>query len=381
MRVTPATVGCPLGCRSRGHSHVVLTTQRSLKRLTLALLFLALFRVVSCNHSTPFATAPTGSGEPFQPGSPRRLTYNLGQDRAPAWLPDESGIVYSYERTDRRDRDHCLGVLPSDGGRRTQEICEVAPAGDDSTNVLTEPAIDGSGRLAYVVTSSAVGAKAPIFASLRLASLANPQTARVLVSLPLLTTASQPRWLGRDTLVYLAVRVGYSTACRGCPLDTLETGNAIELLDTSQPTPQVQLLAGTANASSVAAGATGIIYYTLNGDTRVFRRVVAAGAGSDIVVFDFGSSGIARDVQVVGSRLVAVVGGNVSFAFDSTIGYAVQRDAGGALHVVDLTSGRDTTLAVPGQGFRRPALAPSGTRLVVEGHAGPATDLWEFVLP
>jgi hypothetical protein len=349
-------------------------------RLTLALLVLALLQVLSCDHSAPFTTAPTGSGKPLQAGSPLRLTYNLGQDRAPAWLPDESGIVYSYERTDGRDRDRCLGVLPPAGGQRTQELCEVAPAGDDSTNVLTEPAVDASGRLAYVVNSSGVGAQAPVFASLRLASLADPQTARVLVDLPLLK-AAQPRWLGRDTLVYLAVRVDYSALCRGCPLDTLETGVAIELLDTSQPTTQPQPLPGTANPSSVAVGAAGIIYYTLNGDTRVFRRVVAAGAGSDAVAFDFGGSGIARDVQVVGSRLVAVVGGNVSFAFDSTLGYTVQRDAGGALHVVDLTSGSDMTLGVPGQVFRRPALAPSGTRVVVEGHAGSATDLWEFVLP
>src|SRR5256885_8825838 len=94
---------------------------RSLPRLAL-LLFLG------CDHGTPFATGTYGSDQPFTAGSPRRLTYNLGQDRAPAWLPDESGIVYSFERTDRPDRDRCLGILPPEGGQRVSTICDVVPA-------------------------------------------------------------------------------------------------------------------------------------------------------------------------------------------------------------------------------------------------------------
>ena len=382
----PAAFSLPLvsssfaALRGRGQEvHIGEARPGGLSTLKPALLFFALAGLAGCDHSVPFSTSNSGSSEPFQAGSPRRLTYNVGQDRSPAWLPDELGLIYSYERTDRPDHDRCLGLLPPNGGQRTQEICELAADADDSTNVLTEPAVDATGRLAYVATSSGIAATAPIYASLRVSSLTDPGTTRVLVNLPLFTTVLQPRWLGRDTLVYLAARVGYSSVCRGCPVDTLETGVAIELLDASAPTPQPQMLAGTANASSVAAGAAGFIYYTLNGDTRVFRYAIAS--GSAVLAFDFGAAGIARDVQVTGSRLVAIVGGNVSFVYDSTLGYEVQRDGGGALHVVDLTSRTDMILAIPGLSFRRPALSPSGTRLVVEARAGGASDLWEVTLP
>jgi len=97
------------------------------------------------------------------------------------------------------------------------------------------------------------------------------------------------------------------------------------------------------------------------------------------VAHDFGS-GIVRDVQVVGARLIAVVGGDVSFAFDSVLGYPIQRDRGGPLVLVDLASGAETVLPGNALAFRRPALAPSATRLVAEAVANVA-DLWMFDLP
>jgi hypothetical protein len=88
------------------------------------------------------------------------------------------------------------------------------------------------------------------------------------------------------------------------------------------------------------------------------------------MVHDFGSAGIARDVRVVGRRLVAVVGGHVATGIDPVLG-PTQWDSGGALHLVDLDTGTDRELA----GFlffhlffRRPALSPSGDHIVVEGY-------------
>src|SRR5437879_277497 len=165
-----------------------------MRRLTAAVgLALAL---ASCGHSASFVAPGTGSDRPFAGGSPQRLTFNLGDDRAPAWLPDGSGLVYSFQRLDRPARDRCLGLLPPDVGR-----------------------------------------------------------------------------------------LGLS-------------GNAASLA----------VIPGTRFASSVAAGESAdIIYYTLGGDSRVYRRVLSSGSVS--VAHDFGG-GIARDVQVVGSRLIAVVGGD-----------------------------------------------------------------------
>ncbi len=355
----------------------------------VAALFLAL---AGCGHTAPFPPGDYGSDQPFAPGSPRRITLNLGDDRAPVWLPDESGLLYSFQRLDRADRDRCLGVLPPDGGRLEQTICVRRPAADDSTDVLSDPAVDGGGRLLYTATSSGPTDVAPRASALLLATLADPATARALVTLPYIGAdgtfregVSHVAWLG-DSLVYVAEHIAYRAPCKGCPLDTLRTGVEIVRLDVASGVAEV--LPGTGDASSVAPGGTpDVIYYTLGGDSRVVRRVLSAGTTS--MVHDFGAAGIARDVQVAGSRLVAVVGGTVAFAYDSLLGYDVQRDGGGFLYMVDLGTGAETVL--PGAGgagsaFRHPALSPSGKRVVAElvsggARGGGTADLWEFDLP
>jgi hypothetical protein len=76
---------------------------------------------------------------------------------------------------------------------------------------------------------------------------------------------------------------------------------------------------GTDLASGVSPGASADeVFYTIGGDTRVFHRVLSSGEVS--VAHDFGAAGIARDVHVVGRRLVAVVGGHVAFGVDPVLG-------------------------------------------------------------
>ena len=346
---------------------------------------LALSLLVACDHTSPFTTGSNGSSQAFQTGSPRRLTYNTGQDLTPAWLPDETALVYTFQRPDRPDHDRCLGILPPDGGQITRTICDVAAVSSDSTDALSDAAVAAPDEMAYVFATSLIGDITPTSSAIVQTSFADPTTVRMVASFPYFATdtlphegASHLRWLGRDTLVYLAERVGYEGHCTGCPRDTVRTGVAIDLLDLSGPTPQVHVLGGTRYASSVAASSTGgVIYFTLGGDSRVYRRVLAG--GTDSVVFDFGGAGIARDVQVAGSRLVAVVGGSVTYGFDPVLGYPVQRDSGGPLHLVDLTLGTD--VLVSDTLLRHPALSPSGKRLVAELYTGALSDLWEFTLP
>src|SRR5262249_37434512 len=123
---------------------------------------------------------------------------------------------------------------------------------------------------------------------------------------------------------------------------------------------------GTTYASGVSAGPdAGEIWYTLGGDTRVYQRTLASGDVS--VVHDFGAAGIARDIQISGHRMTAVVGGRVSFVTDPALG-PTQFDSGGVVHVVDLDTGADQTIDNPGIMFRRPALSPTGDRVVAEGY-------------
>jgi hypothetical protein len=118
------------------------------------------------------------------------------------------------------------------------------------------------------------------------------------------------------------------------------------------------------------------VYFTVNGDSRVFRLALAS--GSLDVVHDFGLGGIVRDVQIVGNRLVVVVGGNVSFTTDPPLG-PTQRDGGGPIVLVDLSTGGERMLA--DSTWRHPALSPDGTRVVAELMSGRTTDLWLLEVP
>ena len=152
---------------------------------------------------------------------------------------------------------------------------------------------------------------------------------------------------------------------RTCETDTIATGLWVALLDVSAPGMPPAAVPGTDFASGVSPGASeDEIYYTLGGDTRVFRRVLSSGDVS--VAHDFGPAGIARDVDVAGGRLTAIVGGRVAFSVDPTLG-PTQWDSGGMVHVVELSSGTDVVLPGPGL-FRRPALSPAGDRIVAEGY-------------
>jgi len=340
-----------------------------------------------CSHDAPFATATNGATVPLSGGSPRQLTYNTYKDRAPSWLPPETAFLYSAQRGAEADR--CLALLPPDGGQIMSELCYPTPA-PESTFILTAPAAAPDGPIAYVLRASGSvrGSSANVSLLVRPASFGATALPRTLMTFPVrLDTIRQDEpdqlgWLDATRLVYLATRVGYEG---GSSADTVQTGAEIVVMSVSGGSPVLTLVPGTENASGVSPLAPDRIVYTLGGDSRVFVRAVSSGA--ETVVWDFGSGEIARDVRVnaSGTRMAAVVGGNVSYGFDDQLGYMVQRDSGGMLHVVDLASGRDSVLPDSLSGahvlFRRPAIAPSGKRVVVEAWTGSTSDLWMFDLP
>src|SRR3989454_3603316 len=237
-----------------------------MRRFTAAVALTLAF--AGCEHTAPFAPADTGSDQPFGAGSPRRVTLNLGDDRAPAWLPDESGFWYSFERADRADHDRCLALLPPDGGRVVRTLCDRIPAADDSTDSWTEPAVNASGEMAFVALSSQIGDVAPRAGAVVLSASGGAAPDRVLEAVPYLGAdgafrqIAQLRWLGSNVLVYVAQRVGYVAPCRGCELDTVRTGVELATLDPRLSAPAPVVLPGTQGASSVAAGESAdLIYY------------------------------------------------------------------------------------------------------------------------
>lgn len=344
--------------------------------------------VVACEHTAPFGPGVYTPDGPFGTGTPLRLTYNPGTDLGPLWLPGGAGILYTAERADRADHDRCFAILPPAGGTISRYACSTSSA-NDSVDVFENAALAPDGRLAYVrVRSTRLPAKpiTPDVQALVVAPLSDPNAVRVLR--PLAYTApwgalhqgvSHIGWLGPSRLVYLAERVTYPQMCSSCAPDTVRTGIEVVTLDFAGATPVLDPVPTTDSASSVAVGATGdTIYFTRNGDSRVYRYVFSSGVTDTI--HDFAGAGVARDVRLSSGRLVAVVGGDVTYVVDSVLG-ASQVDRGGELHFVTLATGAETVIGNVTSRFRRPALSSDGTRVTAEEWALGRADLWLMDVP
>jgi hypothetical protein len=333
---------------------------------------LAIAATLGCGHTEPFSAPPFDRNQPFDPGPPVRLTVNRGPDRRPAWLPDGSGILYSTQLVATRESDVCLGRLPATGGSQQQLTCALTPNSINLTDALESAAPATDGRLAFVAATSNIGAGGPDAQSIALATVGDPATRQSLHSVPysipggrLHAGVSQIRWLGPNRLVFLGEAVTVLRPCQLCPLDTLRSGLDAVWLNVDGAPVALHAIPGTDYASGVSPGASeDEVYYTLNGDTRVYRQQLSTGTVT--VVHDFGAAGFARDVHVVGDRMAAVVGGRVAFAVDPSLG-PTQWDSGGVVHVVNLQDGSDMILDAPGPGLsRRPQLSPSGSAVVAE---------------
>jgi hypothetical protein len=346
------------------------------------------FLVLACSHDAPLQPGSYAPNVPPGSGSLVRLTFNVRADRSPVWLPDGSGFFYSRERDDRDDLDRCLALLPASGGSIEREICDRTAAADDSVNAFSAPAIDADGRLAYVRASAPLDVGRPLaprYHELVVARLDDPLSVRVLQSMPYQGPSgrgheeiTQVRWVADSVLVYVGQHVAYIGACPQCPPDTLPSGLEIVRLDYRGPVPILTMLPGSDQASSIAFAAPDTVFFTVNGDSRVFS--LSLSTDSVRVVHDFGAAGIARDVQVAGHRLLAVVGGNVAFFTDPSAG-PIQRDDGGPIILVDRDTGTETPLGPLGFMFRHPALDSSGTRIIAELVLAGTTDLWLLEVP
>lgn len=332
---------------------------------------LAAVLALGCGHTEPFTNPTYGSDQPLDATPPQRLTYNTAADRSPAWLPDGSAFVYSAQQADRDDGDVCLAVMPRGGGSHRALWCDV-PAGPEERDAIQSAAPTASGGLAFVSASGTIGGVNPTREAIALASSLDPRDAAIVRSFPVTPSGGVPegtadhlRWLDGTRLVYVGQQFRTRTLCQLCVVDTLRLGQGVSLLDVSAAGSTPTALPGTATATGAATGPDpDLVYYTLGGDSRVYRRTLSTGLVE--VAHDFGAAGIARDIMLVGDRLAAVVGGRVAFSVDPTFG-PVQWDSGGVLHVVNLSTGEDSSLDGGARLFRRPALAPDGEALVAEG--------------
>lgn len=276
-----------------------------------------------------------------------------------------------FESINEVVRDRCLGELLPTGGSIRQVICPVSLPSLDSLDTLYEPAVATDGRLLYLREASQPNGITPHTSALVLAERADPLAATTVLSYPytapngkIHSGISNIRWLSETRALFLAEKVMYIAQCSSCPIDTVRTGIELVEIDLSGPSATTAIIPNTEETSSVAGGAgPDQVYLTRNGDSRVYQMDLTT--GTTIIVHDFGPGQIARDAQVTGNRLYAIVGGRVSFEVDSTLG-SVQRDEGGQLVTVDLSNGSTSPLIVLERFFRRPAVSPTGDRMAAE---------------
>lgn len=357
-------------------------------------LFLACALAIgSCSHEEPADQGTTGPSGPFLPGPPTQLTFATGYELTPNWLPDGSGILHSYDRRLNGRPDRCLGQLPGAGGSRTLEFCAATEGSLDSLDALEGAGQSPGGRVLYQWSQSRVGDAAPLNSRLVRARASSLWDVTTLTLVPYTLPGGRMhqlvgpvQWLDDDRAVYLGQDVLRPLPCGGCPPDTIPVGREIVRVDLGSGTPQLAIIPGTEDATSVAVDPAGDgIYFTRLLDTRVFR--VGLAGGEPQPVHDFGAAGIVRDVTVRGRKLLAVVGGQIAAVSDPSLG-TWQADAGGPMLLLDL----DTQAVAPvGSSsnfyFRHPSLAPEGDVVAVEAYhrvgdlVERIPDLWLYPVP
>lgn len=360
-----------------------------------------LLTLAACSHEAPFQNRNSSLDSTIGGGPDRQLTLNLGADIRPAWLTDGSGLIYAYEGISGPARDRCLAILPPSGGTRRELSCATSTLSQDSVDAFSEAAPGPGGKMLFTREWSLPVDINPVRGALQLGTVTQPASAITLLTFPYTASSghihqgiSHIRWLSPTRAVYLASKVAYPRPCGTCQADTVRTGIELVELDLSGATPTIQPIPGTDSASSVDVGATSNeIYFTRNGDTRVYLMDLTSGIS--IVAHDFGTAGIARDVAYLGNQLYAVVGGGVTYVLDPALGPS-QLDRGGQLWLADLGNGTDGWRIIDSRWFKRPVISPQRNRMVAESFqlsfvtCGPGcvdtvisrnADLWLLDLP
>ena len=327
-----------------------------------ALAWLAALGVLAaCEHAQPFGAPDLGPNEPFSTAFPRQLTFDQQSDLAPDWLPDGSGIIYSFPRG-TPDGDRCLAILPAQGGRQTRVICHVPLQADaDTTNALWAPAVGPGGALAYVREASLPGALAPSSRVLVVASLSSPDPGRVVLRFPftasdgvLLGTAASLHWADATTLYFLAEQITYNTLAS--PVDTQVAPIEVVRVSLAGDSAAVAPVGGTQGVTSFVLAGSDSAFVTLPGDSALYELSLSSGQRAVARVFH--SVGAVIDGQHAGGRFFVVAG------------FSRGRGLGGSVYALDAAP--DTLIMLNRQDFvwyQHAAVSPSGALVATEGYS------------
>ncbi len=191
----------------------------------LALLLVA---ATACAYDVPWTPGNYGPDGPFTGASPGKITVNPGADRTPAWLPGDTGVLYSVERGDP-PHDRCLAVLSARQWTVERWLCHLNPAAADSVDAFEWPAVRGDGRLAYQHAVWMTSSLTPISRSLVVATLGRWDEPRLLLAFhagggtnPSIEGVRDLAWLDDTSLVFVreAMDVARPRSSPWCPAPT-----------------------------------------------------------------------------------------------------------------------------------------------------------------
>ena len=356
---------------------------------------LTIAALAACSHSEPFTAPDSDSDTPFVDSEPARLTYADGGETEPAWLPDGRAFVYTYDRAGALEGDRCLTTMTATGGTIEREFCNDTPRDDLLTDVYASPSISTDSTLAFFY-SGTEGAGGSADRGLFVAPYQDPGAKTLIRGVPFTgptgtfySGIGSISWLGQERIAFIGLADETIIPCPGCDPQAVRYGRDALVISPADP-GSLAVIPDMAFPTSLAAGETAdVVYYTLAGDSRIYRRILSSGATS--TVYDFGGVGLVRDVHYAAGRVAAIVGGPVSVFSGPPFPGPIQTTAPGLLFLVDVTDGTARLIAgqLPAYDgdptailYQNPAISPDGIVLVVEadGFTSPGGNLWRFRL-
>jgi hypothetical protein len=175
---------------------------------------LAVLLVGACGHEGPWQPAAPPPSGPFSDAVPRRLTFNLGDDRAPAVGTGPGASLVAFARFDPVESPTpCIAVIPVAGGTLARQHCPPARGVLDTfTNTWTAPALSPDGRqVAFLWERYGRTAELGAWTSeLVVAAVESPSAPglRVLLQDPrpdgYVNSVIEPAWINGTTVRFLA---------------------------------------------------------------------------------------------------------------------------------------------------------------------------------
>jgi len=329
-------------------------------------LFLAI--AAACGHEAAWSpVAPPPAGPPTT-AMPRRLTYNTGDDRSPAfWL---AGSAIAFSRYDPvESAQPCIAVLPVEGGTLTAMRCPPPPSPADTfVSTWTSPALSPDGRRVafHWSRSASAAALGPWTSEIVVAPVDSPRAP--IVRLPLqesfpqayVNSLAKPAWTASGTVRFLAtidsiVKVKGGGAERYT--DTFTVARFVAELDPA--TGALTQVAGGDSAIAWTPGASND-FWTVRESARLIQ--VAGGTVTERGAFTHPIA----DIALVNGLVVATLTDTA------------------AVEWLDPTNGNHGLIAMPGP--VRQVSAAGGRRFVAEVERGvvlfgaPA-NLWLYEVP